>query len=254
MGHSECASGLSGLLKVTLALEKGLIPGNPTFETPNPAIDFHGLKVRTSRATARWPEVPFRRAGINSFGFGGSNAHVVVDDANEFLSQSARRHVSSYLSENDDPFAADDDDESSGRPRTLVFSANDEQSLRSYYKAMGRHLANLDVSIRLRDLAFTLSERRSRHFYRGYVVARSCDLEGAFILGKARPDPPRIGFVFTGQGAQWSEMGKGFVATFPAAKSLLKCLDEVLHHLPDPPSWSLFGECFWVARPYNQVR
>ncbi|KAI9781693.1 MAG: Type I Iterative PKS [Peltula sp. TS41687] len=242
MGHSECAAGLSGLLKVTLAFEKGLIPGNPTFVTPSPAIDFDGLKVHASRATSPWPDVPFRRASVNSFGFGGSNAHIILDEANAFLNQAARRHVSSYVSAGDDLFADEDDNESSVRPRTLVFSANDEQSLRSYYDAMGRHLANLDVSVRLRDLAFTLSERRSQHFFRGYVVARSCDLEGEFVLGKARPDPPRIGFVFTGQGAQWSEMGKGFVATFPAAKPLLKRLDEVLLSLPDPPSWSLLGE------------
>lgn len=225
------------MLKTILALEKGLIPGNPTFETPNPQIDFEALRVHASKTTVRWPDVAFRRAGVNSFGYGGSNAHVIVDDANA-LNESMGCHVSSYLTDSDDLFA----DDRPERLCTLVFSANDEQSLRFYCKAMSKHLANPSVNIKLRDLAYTLSERRTRHFHRGYVVAQNCSLdEGSFVFGKVRPDPPRIGLVFTGQGAQWSEMGKGFVAAFPAAKRLLEHLDNVLHLLPEPPNWSLLG-------------
>ena len=239
IGHSEPAAGISGLLKVILALEKGLLPGNPTFETPNPKIDFDALRVRATKATVRWPDRPFRRASVNSFGYGGSNVHVIVDEANGFLNRVAGRHVSSYLSNDDDPFA----DERPEKLCTLVFSANDEQSLRSYCKALNRHLVNPGVRVKLRDLAYTLSERRTRHFHRAYVVTPNCNLdESSVVFGKVGPNPPRVGFVFTGQGAQWSQMGKGVVATFPAAKLLLKRLDEVLHNLSDPPTWSLLGE------------
>ena len=239
IGHSEPAAGLSGVLKVILALEKGIIPGNPTFETPNPQIDFEKLKVRASKISLLWPDAPFRRASVNSFGYGGSNAHIIMDHAAGFLKSSEIRHVSSYSTNLVETLL----DEKRERRCTLVFSADDRQSLRSYCKAMARHLINPIVNIRLRDLAYTLSERRTQHFHRAYIVAQDCHLDqSSFVFGEASPTPPRIGFVFTGQGSQWSTMGKDFVATFPAARSLLRHLDEVLQRLPDPPCWSLIGK------------
>jgi acyl transferase domain-containing protein len=93
------------------------------------------------------------------------------------------------------------------------------------------------ANVKLPDLAYTLSERRSRHFHRAFVVADSTNLdEGAFVFGKKGVHIPKIGFVFTGQGAQWSQMGKSFIETFPAAKALLKRLDDVLQTLPKPAS------------------
>lgn len=78
IGHSEPAAGISGLLKAILAVEKGRIPGNPTFIDPNPSIDFEGSRVRATRWTIPWPShTGLRRASVNSFGYGGSNAHVV---------------------------------------------------------------------------------------------------------------------------------------------------------------------------------
>jgi len=105
------------------------------------------------------------------------------------------------------------------------------------------HLINPSVSVKLPDLAYTLSERRSRHFHRAYVVSQSTDLdEGAFVFGKKNTDSPRIGFVFTGQGAQWPQMGKAIIETFPIAKTLIRHLDDVLQKLPTPPAWSLLSK------------
>ena len=129
------------------------------------------------------------------------------------------------------------------RPQLLIFSANDEQSLKSYYQAMKRHLMNPSVGINLADLAFTLSERRSHHFNRGYIATQRTNLDDtAFTSGKKATNTPRVGFVFTGQGAQWSQMGKGVVETFPLAKVLLERLDNALQSLPTPPKWSLLGK------------
>ena len=134
-------------------------------------------------------------------------------------------------------------EEASTRPVVLVFSANDEQSLRGYWQALKKHLINPNVDIKIRDLAYTLSERRTHHFHRGYVIAESLDLDDdGLILGKKRTDAPRIGLIFTGQGAQWSTMGKSFIETLPAARPLLKLLDKVLQSLPAPPPWSLLTE------------
>lgn len=229
-------------MKTILSLEKGVIPGNPTFITPNPNLDFPTLKVLPSRTATAWPVVPFRRASVNSFGYGGSNAHVVVDAAD-----GVANHVSSYRSGSADLF--DDDDEVAGKPYILAFSANDDQSLRGGYAALDRHLWDPSVKIELRDLAYTLSEKRTRHYHRGYTIANNASLDPqSFTVGTIRPDQPKIGFVFTGQGAQWSEMGKDLVETFPVAADQVRYLDEVLQTIPNPPTWTLFGKFYIHSR------
>lgn len=164
--------------------------------------------------------------------------HVVLEEANTFLGRTDHTHASSFITDNDDFFP----DTTATRPFLLVLSANDEKSLQRYFRALSKHLTNPGVSIKLPDLAYTLSDRRSRHFHRGYIVAQTASLtEAAFVFGKKNIDSPRLGFVFTGQGAQWSQMGKGLVETFPLAKVTLQHLDDVLRVLPSPPSWSLMG-------------
>jgi acyl transferase domain-containing protein len=165
---------------------------------------------------------------------------VVVEEPKVLVPDSKITQVSSYR-----PAASDSDGDqgSSTKPFTLIFSANDETSLREATKAMREHLMNPRVKVQLPDLAYTLSERRTYHFHRAYIVTQSTVLdENFFVFGKKATDPPRIGFVFTGQGAQWSQMGKDLVENFPRAKRLLEYLDNVLQHEPVPPSWSLLSE------------
>lgn len=153
--------------------------------------------------------------------------------------QDGPRHISSYLSEDDD---FDLDDEDAERPYTIVFSANDETSLRANIKALSDHLVNPRVKVSLPDLAYTLSERRTRLFHRAFVTTRNTELdESSFVMGKKSPAPPRIGFVFTGQGAQWPQMGKDLLQFFPWTRSILEELDAVLQRLPDPPKWSFIS-------------
>ena len=147
--------------------------------------------------------------------------------------------MSSYTRDIDDAWFMEKKME---RPRVLLFSANNDNSLKAYSKAVIQHLINPSVEIKLHDLAYTLSERRSRHFSRAYVVATSTDFdEGSFKFGKVQPTVPSYGFVFTGQGAQWSQMGKGLIETFSKAERLIRHLDDVLQSLPDPPGWSLLS-------------
>lgn len=236
IGHSEPAAGLSGLLKTILSLEKGIIPGNPTFIDPSPKIDFEKLRIRAARTSTPWPVVPFRRASVNSFGYGGSNAHVIVDEAKGL----GHHHLSSYLGEeNDDIFA----EETANRPHLLVFSANDEKSLETQFSALDRHLSDPAVNVKLRDLAYTLGERRSRHYHRGLIISTGTDLDvQSFVRGHVREEPPKVGFIFTGQGAQWPQMGKGLLETFPLAARTIRHLDQVLQSSHDPPSWTLYDE------------
>ncbi|KAJ6028403.1 Acyl transferase/acyl hydrolase/lysophospholipase [Penicillium herquei] len=241
IGHSEPAAGVSGLIKAILAVEKGVIPGNPTFIDPNPKIDFEALKVKASRVALPWPQgFDSRIACVNSFGYGGSNAHVVLQDAASFLRGKQAPHVSSFAKL--DNFFDDDFDAPSNRPQLLTFSANDDTSLKNYVSDLQRHTVDPRVNIKLPDLAYTLS-RRSGLFTRGFLVTNTTQLDdAALVTGKKGPEKRRIGFVFTGQGAQWPQMGKGLVELFPQAKYVLQKLDDALQSLPQAPTWSLLQE------------
>lgn len=240
IGHSEAAAGLSGLIKAVLSVERGQIPGNPTFITPNPDIDFAGSRVRVTRTPIKWPATyQVRRASVNSFGFGGSNAHAIVE--NSLVSQ----HVSSYKQITSSFFDDDEDDSAKPyvKPTILAFSANDQDSLKNNIKALSGHLINPGVSVDISDLAYTLSEKRSRHYYRAFTVTNSSHIEqDSLVFGQKAISAPKIGFVFTGQGAQWSQMGLDLVDTFPQAKAIIQKLDEVLQKLPNPPKWKLLEE------------
>jgi acyl transferase domain-containing protein/NADPH:quinone reductase-like Zn-dependent oxidoreductase len=117
--------------------------------------------------------------------------------------------------------------------------------LRANVKALCNHLINPRVQLDLANLAYTLSERRTRFWHRAFITTHNNDLdEGSFTLGKKSAQAPniRFGFVFTGQGAQWSQMGKDLLEFFPSTMIILEELDGVLQSLPDPPNWSLMRE------------
>ena len=199
-------------------------------------VDFAGLNVKATKAAIPWPDCAIRRASVNSFGYGGSNVHAVIEQA---VLPGGPQHVSSYLSEDDD---LDFEDEQEERPCTLIVSANNESSLRANIEALSVHLINPRVKVGLSDLAYTLSERRTHLFHRAFLTTRDTEIdENEFVLGKPGPEAPRIGFVFTGQGAQWSQMGKDILRFFPWTVSILGELETALSTLPDGPTWSLTG-------------
>jgi acyl transferase domain-containing protein len=223
-----------------LSVENGIIPGNPTFLHPNPKINFEHLRVRPSRLSITWPDVPLRRASINSFGYGGSNAHVIIDEANAYLGRTTSSHTSSFAEDDESLFS---ENNSTTRPYVLVLSANDSASLGSYFEHLDRHLSDPRVNLKLRDVVHTLCQKRSLHFYRAYLVTQTCSLNpSSLIIGETSATPPRLGFVFTGQGAQWSTMGMGLLAHFPVARSMIERLDKVLKQLSNGPTWSLFSK------------
>lgn len=193
------------------------------------------MRIRPFRKSIRWPSVPLRRASVNSFGYGGSNAHAILEEI-----KGPKNFISSYIDEEEDDLFAEEEVEE--RPYLLVFSANDVQSLLKQVSSLDQHLSNPGVKVEPRDLAYTLSERRSRHYHRGYVVSKGNQLDGQdLIRGTNRTEVPKLGFIFTGQGAQWSEMGKDLLETFPIAAREVRYLDKVLQSCFDPPSWTLYG-------------
>ncbi|KAK3400724.1 hypothetical protein B0T20DRAFT_390600 [Sordaria brevicollis] len=205
VGHSEPLAGLSGMIKTVLAIEHSSIPGNPLFVTPNPKIDFVANRVKVSRTTLPWPDTQGKpkRASVNSFG-----------ETNEL-----------------------------DQTHTVVLSANDTSSLKSNILSLIEHLNNPRVKLNLSDLAYTLSERRTHLWHRAFVTTRTTKLEGSdFTIGKKTDKVPKVGYIFTGQGAQWPQMGKELLESFPWTKAILEELDVVLQSISSPPKWSLIEE------------
>ncbi|KAF2014351.1 hypothetical protein BU24DRAFT_481793 [Aaosphaeria arxii CBS 175.79] len=253
IGHLEGASGIAGLIKTVLVLESGYIPPNANFEKLNPKIDPEYLSIKIPQEIMRWPSNGLRRASVNSFGFGGANSHVILDDAYNFLrlrNLHGKHQTRSFQSaENDrpEPLSRADSFMSGGSDRTdfydgltrkvitpkiLFFSANTKDGLKRVLDTYSDHL-NRDRkdkdSISVEDLAYTLDSRRSHLRWRSYVsVASDDDLKRisslASMPAESKAKPPRIGFVFTGQGAQWFGMGRELMV-YPAFRASVKKSD-----------------------------
>jgi acyl transferase domain-containing protein/NADPH:quinone reductase-like Zn-dependent oxidoreductase/ubiquinone/menaquinone biosynthesis C-methylase UbiE len=247
MGHLEGVSGIAGIIKAMLSVEKGIIAPNLWFERGNPAIDFEGWRVEVPTEPKQWPLDGLRRASVNSFGYGGTNAHVILDDAYHYL-QHHRRSIGRRR--NDSGFVSPvSDDSSSNVPRSRLFfqSANDERCLFQMAQDLSKHLQGqigLNEEQLLDDLAYTLCERRSQFSHSSAIVASNkSTLETK--LQHIRPSStsstvtPRIGFIFTGQGAQWSGMGRELLHYAVFRKSL-QCCESVVIGLG--AKWSLMEE------------
>lgn len=130
--------------------------------------------------------------------------------------------MSSYAS-NEDDLSLDDDE--AARPSILVLSANDAGSLKANIKALATHMINPRVKVSLSDLAYTLSERRTKQWHRAYTTARNTGLNDkldSWHVAKKSSNPPTFGFIFTGQGAQWPQMGRDLLQFFPWTRDILE--------------------------------
>lgn len=285
LGHTEGTAGVAALIKVSLALQHGLIPPNMLFNRLNPKIEpfYHSLKVPTS--LSEWPVLPpgqARRASVNSFGFGGANAHAVVESYVPELhgcNSTGRQTRPSPRPAAALPFGhggllidTESDGESGGgfddeQPDELplgpyVFSAASEQSLVANLEAFSAYLAGPGATaLDPRDLAWTLRQRRSIlpcrvAFPAGSVGQLKSSIDAR--LDEARSSKtalglrsllpqnskPRVLAVFTGQGAQYARMGAELLDRSPMARHIITELEGHLAALPDSqrPRWSLEQE------------
>ncbi|PVI03918.1 ketoacyl-synt-domain-containing protein [Periconia macrospinosa] len=225
IGHTEGASGLAGVIKAVYALEHGLIPPNADFREINPRIDTKFLRVKIPTEPTPWPTTGVRRISINSFGYGGANCHVVLDDAHNYMKLrglKGKHKTAAYPPgtkiEEAEASAATDRPAEEIAPKLIVLSTSDEggiQRLAGSYGSylMKKYFAGTADNKFFNSLAYTLDSHRSKFPYRTSIVARSTkdllDISSEIPAPKrARSSPLQLGFVFTGQGAQWHAMGR----------------------------------------------
>lgn len=231
VGHLEGAAGIAGLIKATLAVQRGAIPPQVHFQRLNPHISLEGTPLAIATEGRAWPAGSGpRRAGVSSFGWSGTNAHVVLEEA-------PLR-----------PVAALDD---GSAPCLLAISARSTAALDAALRGYRAFVPGASAS--LGDIAYTAAVRRSHHAHRAAVVAGSkaeaVDRLQALIDGEARrgtalgareeSGPPRVVFVFPGQGSQWLGMGRGLLASSAVFRAALeRCSEALREHV----SWSLLDE------------
>ncbi|KAI1359407.1 polyketide synthase [Xylaria arbuscula] len=242
VGHSEGYSGLSSLIKAVLALKNHTIPPNIKFSQPNPKIPFAEKSLIVPIHPTPFPKTKAERISINSFGIGGSNAHVILDSVAQYLHDTSK--ASSSYSKDPCPSANDTGDSNGGDMPSgleiLLFSANTSASLQrqmqSYHQYIIKHPD--DVA----DVAYTLALRRERLPHRSFTLVHGGSVVEDSGLIKSPSPSPQITFVFTGQGAQWPGMGRELIMTNQAFRQDIIRMDEVLHGLKKPPTWSIIEE------------
>lgn len=241
IGHTEGTAGLAAVLKASLALQHAVIPPNLLLNELNPAVRpfYNDLKIASTAQT--WPGLPScapRRASVNSFGFGGANAHAILE---AFESSPTRLETAGDAATVLTPFN---------------FSASSEKSLLASLRAYSGYLKNQN-EVNLGDLSWTLTCRRSTLPFRLSVSAS--DLTDLVTKAEKAADSPseltpaaqtssvskpKILGIFTGQGAQWARMGAELLLSSSLALACISRLDAALQALPasERPSWSLKDE------------
>ncbi|PZD41177.1 Polyketide synthase modules protein [Pyrenophora tritici-repentis] len=218
IGHLEGASGLAGIVKTIMVLENGVIPPIAGFERLNDQVDPGALHLLFPKTATPWPTSGLRRACINSFGFGGTNATAILDDACHFLEQHGlsghhrtHRNPRKEMTNGDQAkYVNGGTGELSDRPRLLTWSAPEKSALGV---AASSHLQYLDQHPeKTQAVVYTLSARRSNFMYRCFSVVphpTSINISSVTISAPVKINPhPRSAFIFTGQGAQYLGMGQ----------------------------------------------
>ncbi|KAJ5519098.1 Acyl transferase/acyl hydrolase/lysophospholipase [Penicillium expansum] len=235
VGHSEGASGLSSLIKVTLALENELLPATVGVKTINPSIKLKEWNVDIVTANQAWPVSRVPRASVNSFGFGGSNSHAILEAVPmELLTNSCR-----------DPPVGEDAE----RLYLLPLSARSETSLKQMAVNLADFASQSAQHIQISDLSFTLSSRRSKLATRGFFVESQASLDKGLNMASLKlrdsdsEGPFPLVFVYTGQGAQWAGMGKELLSHSHVFRKTIGYLDSCLRALDSDhaPAWTLEG-------------
>jgi hybrid polyketide synthase/nonribosomal peptide synthetase ACE1 len=235
LGHSEGTAGVAGVLKASLALQHGVIPPNLLLSELSPTVKPFCSHLQILQEARDWPAVPEgpRRASVNSFGFGGTNAHAILE---QFMPATPERQGLYPTATPMSPFN---------------FSAASEKSLQATLAAHAAFLRQ-NPEVNLRDLSWTLNTRKSTLSTRMSIAALTVeDLTKRLDHAAQESDfashsrsAARVLGIFTGQGAQWASMGVQLLQRSAVAQSCFERLQGSLDTLPPSytPDWKLGEE------------
>ncbi|KAK1772875.1 hypothetical protein QBC33DRAFT_584336 [Phialemonium atrogriseum] len=235
LGHTEAASGLAAVIKMVMSLEHEHIPPSLNFEKANPEIDMEALRIKVPTSLKQWLSRGVRRVSVNNFGYGGTNTHVIMEEAGHLASLNQTSGGSS----------------SAERPSRHLFllSARDKAAVSKMAANLREHIERqpdtyADASFA--DLAYTLCERRSKFPWTWSTSAADATELVAALADTSIPPvsnmgtAPRLGFVFNGQGAQWFAMGRELAAAYSVYAQTLDECDRIIHSFG--ANWSLVDE------------
>ncbi|KAI1824650.1 fatty acid synthase S-acetyltransferase [Xylaria intraflava] len=275
IGHLEAASGLAGVLKCIMVLERGIIPKNALFEKVNPNIDLESLRTEIPLRNLAWPKEGLRRVSINSFGFGGTNCHIIMDDARHYLqnsptmaryqlptpphlpgeicdpiceSQNISKHIIKVIPE--DYITHPQPKRRASRPEEhpymlLVLSAATENVLHHMIRSFIEYLDDyvLGDDAKLESVAYTLSARRSHLPWRAFMTLPPRNTLERPTLSFSQPvrmvSNPNCAFIFTGQGSSY-ESSSLELMKYPRFRETLKLCQETFDRLGC--KWCLIDE------------
>ena len=231
IGHLDTAAGVASLIKATLALKHGELPPSLGYEAPNPAIDFDASPFRVNDCLSPFPALGApRRAGVNSLGVGGTNAHAILQEAPSLLPSR----------DSDWPF------------QLLVLSARSKAALDAASARLVAHL-RAHPEQPLADVAWTLRHGRRAFEKRRVLVAATHDEAAALLEGadprrvfthEALAETPRVAFMFPGGGAQHIHMARDLYETEPVFRDWM---DRGLDHLAGRLDYDL--RALWLPEP-----
>ncbi|MDB9511355.1 alpha/beta fold hydrolase [Kamptonema animale CS-326] len=246
IGHTDVAAGVTSFIKTALMLRHKLLVPTINFEEPNPQIDFANSPFYVNTKQQPWTTengIP-RRAGVSAFGIGGTNAHVILEEPPE---------VASIPSETERPL------------HLLCLSAKTEKALNELVAKYETHIEG-SPNQPLTDICFTANAGRSHHNYRIGIVADSAqDLREQLADFSAGEDfsevitkcstnnPPKIAFLFTGQGSQYIGMGRELYNTQPTFRQTLDRCDRLLQPYLEVPLLDVLYLEKGVDSPLNET-
>ena len=233
IGHLEPVAGMAGLSKILLSLEHDRIPKNLHFNSPNPHIPWDSIPLRVLNESVAWEKNDASRvAGLSSFGFSGTNAHLIISE------YKAEKQVEAQRSE---------------QYEILNLSAQDTNGLADL---AARYLQILnDGAVSLKDLCYSATLGRTHWPYRLSVICKEREdlIDGlkSYLDGTANPNvqfghvaaqQPKIAFLFTGQGSQYAAMGAHLYATELVFKTAFDRCDEIFQSLTQQSIKSIIFE------------
>lgn len=238
IGHTEGASGLASLLKAILSLEHRRIPGVFGIKKLNPALDLLDGKLEIVTKTRPWPSHQrYGRVSINSFGYGGANAHLIVDSAESFLAERLPSLVSHKWCSLARPKSQQHQDHAA--LKVITISGNKPETLLNNIT----RIAQIRDKHELEDLIHTLHEKRTHHAHRAFTISQAgtaWDSADTWKTAEMLPQP-KMAFVFTGQGGQWPRMGIELLQQCAVARKTFQDIQEAMNRIPERPSWTLYS-------------